>query len=241
MGRIPYLGDGPQGVRLVSRIIYDIAGTYAPVVPAGATWCVAKALGAGGARATQVGGNNMAAGGGGAFAKAGFEVNVGDTLSAVVPGPSLTTGTNGSDASFSRAGVQKVLAKGGLAGVDTTGGQGGQSASCVGDVKRSGGNGGTVSNLILATNEGAQGESGPPKATGHALNRPTAGGPASDIGDTDSIGMATPAVGAAFVNTSVRGLGWGGHGELAGAGGAADATGRAGRVAVEFYTGNPNL
>ena len=233
--RIAYMGDGAQGVRLISRIIYDIAGTYTPTVPEGATWCVARGVGAGGVK--ESGATNDGAGGSGAYARAGFEINFGDTISAVVPAANTTINTNGSDATVSRNGVEKVKAKGGNKGVGTTGGTGGQAASCTGDVKRSGGNGGSGGGTLAAA-EGTQGTSGPPKATGHSAAIPTAGSPASDIGDVDALGMAGPALGGATDQNATRGAGWGGHG---GTGATSNnyIYGMPGRVAVEFYTGNP--
>ena len=123
--------------------------------PAGVTSVTAEVWGAGGSGASYLNVSNGGAsgGGGGAYSKKlNISVTPGNsyTVTVGVGGTAVTQGSNGNvggDSWFSSTGT--VLAKGGSGGLqqatgDSTGRQGGQASSGVGDTKYNGGNSGST-------------------------------------------------------------------------------------------------
>lgn len=181
---------------------WSTPGAYSFVVPAGVTTAVGEVEGAGGSGGGGGIGIKGGAGGGGAYALKTFTVTPGETLSITVgTGATGTTGAGGVGgfSQIVRASDSTVLCKavggnGGAAGDPTTDGTGGAAASCVGDTKTSGQNGG-VTGIDNGGNGaaplGGTGGTGPGPNAGHA---PGGGGsganPGTSAGGSGAAGYA---------------------------------------------------
>ena len=128
---------------------WTTAGTYSWTCPANVANIKVQMIGGGGSSAPQCG-DSGGGGGGGAYAELdNYSVTPGNSYTVVVGLGGLGgnqycgSGHDGGDTYFVSTGVG--LAKGGHRGTSNTGGQGGQSSACVGDVTYSGGNGVYVS------------------------------------------------------------------------------------------------
>lgn len=114
--------------------VFTTSGTW--TAPAGVTSIQVSAWAAGGASDI----TSHGSGGGGAYSGLNaFSVTPGNTYAVSVGQGGTTISVNGGDSMFSASST--LLSKGGSGTVTTTGGQGGQSASGVGDVVHTGGNG----------------------------------------------------------------------------------------------------
>lgn len=209
--------------------------------PAGVTsvaiWCYGG--GGGGGGATISGGNGSGGGGGGAFAFANVSVTPGNVYTVTVgaggTGVSGGNGNNGGDSWFST--TSTVIAKGGNGGVVAgAAGNGGASASCIGTIVFSGGNGSV----------GASGQSG---AGGGGAGWQAAGGAASGTtkGAAGNGGVAGNDPGAGHAGTTGSQTNGAGGTALGGAGsgaiGASTQTGGAGAnglVVLEYGTSSVN-
>ena len=224
---IPYVGDAGNGARLLARTFIRDAGTTNNYAPDLAGYAVVAGIGAGGTRHSE--GNG--AGGGAAWAKAGFFVNPDDNVIIVVPPGNNTDNSAGGDFSATLNSVVKVLAKGGGSGPESpAGGPGGQASACIGDVKRTGGSGGAYGSTVLAAT-GSVGVGGSAAPVPNNANQPTGGTSASDLGDDVEFGLGTSPIRGAFHNV---GSGGGLAGGIFNQGGA-------GEGVIEFWTSNPNL
>lgn len=162
-----------SGQVISTNVVFYYAGSG--TIPRPASWNDANntvhMIGAGGGGATGQTSHNVGAGGGGG----GYSALVNYAMAATesysvgtggIGGNSVDeAGTAGGDTWFSAVGVG--LAKGGSYGASYTGGQGGQAAAGVGDVKYSGGSGGGVPNTGTYTKgSGAGGGAAGPHGNG---------------------------------------------------------------------------
>jgi len=212
--------------------------------PVGVTQIKVECWGAGGAggqgrtTTTVAGGGG---GGGGAYASVTLTVTPGSFYTYTVGTGGATITANGGDSFF--ANTSTVLAKGGLgggaatSGVGGAGGSGGASASCVGDVKYSGGAGATGAAGGGAQAGGAGGASAGFYANGNAAATTTPG--SSQTGGAAGGTAATSAAGGAG-----HWPGGGGGGPAGSAGvNSTPGTGGGGKVAITYTlpTGDPEL
>lgn len=156
------------GQTLLARRIFDRAGTFTDVAPAGTTSATVRCIGPGGP------GGSPQGGGGGAFAKDTLPCSPSTTITIVVQNPvfgevNSTTVT---------VGPYTVKA------VGASNGDGGIAANCVGSVRRSGGTGGVYPN---AGQPGIQGGPGGNSGTnGSGTQIGGGGGSGGDRGDSDA-------------------------------------------------------
>lgn len=155
--------------------------------PAGVTSVIVEAWGGGAGGGT--GSNAYGGGGGGAYSSGTVSVTAGNnyTVSVGLGGAPIS---NGGDSWFSTSGT--VMAKGGVKGLDDTGGAGGDASSGVGTTKFSGGSGGNVSNngrgggggggSATSTANGGNGSSGSGNAGGAGGSGQGAGGAGGNSG-----------------------------------------------------------
>jgi hypothetical protein len=152
-----------------SQTTQNFTSTGTWTCPAGVTSATIQCWGAGGGGVTTPNTASYGGGGGGGGAYASSVITV-------VPGTnysvSVGTGsaaTNGGNSSFNST---TVVAVGGTAGANLTGGLGGASASCTGTTKNSGGNGG---NGVTGTNSGGGGGGAGSTGNGGNATAATAG------------------------------------------------------------------
>jgi hypothetical protein len=238
---IPYVGSGNGGARLLKREFLRATGEFTRTAPDATGWCVVAGIGAGGTPASSSG--NCGAGGGAAFASAGFEVLAGQSVVLTVPArPAARFAADGGDFVATRSSTTVVRAKGGKAAIGSTGGASGQASECVGDVKRSGGPGGT-SGSTTAIAQGSVGVAGPPvPATGHSASIPSGGSPASDL--TDAVSFALGGSPSTDSPGSLFEAGPGAGGTTYSSGDSVSlfrSYGGRGEGVIEFWTSNPNL
>ena len=176
---------------LVARIVPPAKGASDIIVPDRAVLAVVRAVGAGGGARSQNISTNFP-GGGGAFAKSILVVTPGETLVATVISAAVynfdwINGGNGPDTSLARGATILLSAKGGYGAPASLGpgGAGGDAAACIGEITRSGGNGGSP--YLIGYNGGygtaIEVTSNPSARYDGAIQ---GGFPASDIGDLDA-------------------------------------------------------
>lgn len=143
--------------------VFPSGGTYYVTIPFGVSVATLKCWGGGGAGASYWGviSTATAGGGGGAFAQSDIIVNHGDILTILVGKGGTTTYTydgnvSGDDTRIFHNGIDVCMADHGIGVLTsgTTGGNGGLSTNCIGDIKYNGGRG---SNRVDATSAGGGG------------------------------------------------------------------------------------
>ena len=163
--------------------VFTTSGTW--LCPTGVTRVTVEAWGGGGRGASSSGaGDGYGGGGGGAYAKSDISVTPGILYTVVVAtgGEYALSTTNGGSSYFINS--TTILAVGGANGVDDirTGALGGTAADCIGDLRYSGGNGGTG---LQGTGGGSKGYSGAGGGgAGSSSNGNNANGPFAGVGGT---------------------------------------------------------
>lgn len=201
---------------------FTSTGTW--TAPAGVFAVQAECWGGGGSGAAWASQANGGAsgGGGGSYAKKNSVTVVPLTVYTVtvgVGGTVVTVGNNGvagGDSWFSTSGT--VLAKGGAAGVyqttaqPLTGALGGQSSSCIGDTKNSGGNAGSLTTNAFNCSSGGGG-AGSTGVGGNATNNANTGGSAGTGTSTNggNGGLGNSGAGSPSAGSNYAGGGGGGN------------------------------
>lgn len=215
--------------------IYNTAGSLNWTAPAGVYEIQVECWGGGG-NGGQGGGDGTegaSGGGGGAYAK--------KNIIHVIPGLSYLVVVGGVAADSYFIDISTVLAKGGTSAVWKTIGIGGAAASCVGDVKYSGGNGGQFTANESAAGGGAAG----PDGNGNAGGGSGGNGGSGDAGYGGAGGINPRGAGGSNVLGGGGGAGgenndYGGVGGVpGGAGGGGEVTkglGKNGQVRITYVT-----
>lgn len=167
-----------EGISQTISETFDESNTF--TVPSGVTSVTVEAWGGGGRGGTRTSNGSGGGGGGGAYARKVVTVTPNSTYTVNVGTGSSSTSAGG-DSWFINS--TTILAKGGssVANNSTSGATGGQANSCIGDIRRSGGNGANAGSSILYRGGGGGSSAGIDAAGNNTTNStgasaPTGGG-----------------------------------------------------------------
>ncbi|MFN4069725.1 MAG: hypothetical protein ACK4IW_09900, partial [Brevundimonas aurantiaca] len=167
--------DDPLPIKPIAFYLSSSVGTFDVVVPSNAYCFRAQAIGMGGQG--QVSGGLNLCGGGGAFAAVIRPCSPGETLVVSVPPVNTSPPASGSPTMVTQGGVVVLSADCGMYGGQAGGPEngyrvyGGRAENCIGDIARSGGEGGCYGEI---NRPGSSGPGGP-------LNQNERGGPAGNF------------------------------------------------------------